>query len=215
MKNKLFKLFKSKPLKIGVNFRTSKKKRLIKKLALSLSNGWLKKLGLLALVLLVIWVFAPARPVDPTVTTDQTPIVTSREIKDQITYAVADNRVLQLSAYLQAKGSPLADYAVQFVQAADKYNLDWRLLPAISGNESGFAKVYVGGTYNAWGWGGGYIRLGSWSGAIDTISQSLRENYVNVIGTADVSRIGRMYAADPGWAGKVTMYMNQIGNFPF
>lgn len=146
---------------------------------------------------------------------DQTPAVTSGEIRDQVSYGLADNRVLQLTAYLQAKGSPLADYAVQFVQAADKYNLDWRLLPAISGDESGFGKAYVGGTYNAWGWGGGYIHLGSWNGAIETLSQALRENYINKLGTADVSRIGKMWAADPDWARKVEMYMNQISNFKF
>ncbi|MBU6389847.1 hypothetical protein KGQ71_05035, partial [Patescibacteria group bacterium] len=63
--------------------------------------------------------------------------------------------------------------------------------------------------------GGGYIHLGSWSGAIETLSQALREKYINALGTQDVARIGKMYAADPDWARKVSMYMNQIGNFPF
>ena len=47
--------------------------------------------------------------------------------------------------------APLADYAEKFVEVANKYGLDYRLLPAIatvesSGGKNNFRK------YNAWGW---------------------------------------------------------------
>lgn len=127
--------------------------------------------------------------------------------------APIDNRIEKLGDYLRTKGSPLADYADTFVSAADKFGLDWKLLPAISGVESGFGRVYVVGTYNAWGWGGGYIGFGSWTNAINTIAQDLRENYANH-GLITPFEIGPVYAPPSyTWASNVQMYMNQIDSF--
>jgi len=55
-----------------------------------------------------------------------------------------DERVPLLRGYLQAKDSSLASYAAEMVVAADKYQFDWRLLPAIAGKESSFGKKTPG-----------------------------------------------------------------------
>jgi hypothetical protein len=121
-----------------------------------------------------------------------------------------DTRADKLGAYLQSKGSPFADHAADFIAAADRFDLDWKLLPSISGVESGFGHALVPGSYNAWGWGGGYIRFASWTDAINTIAQSLREKYANH-GLITPQEIGPVYAPPSyTWASNVQMYMNQI-----
>ncbi len=127
-----------------------------------------------------------------------------------------DYRVKILHDYLAKENSPLATYAAEFVSTADKYNLDWRLVAAISGVESTFGKEIPADSYNAWGWGvygDNVIRFSSWKDGIDTISQGLRDRYINQWGGKDVYQIGSMYAASPAWAGHVVYYMDNIQNY--
>src|SRR5258706_9253508 len=72
-----------------------------------------------------------------------------------------DVRVTRLHSFLQSYDSPLADEAKTFIQEADKNNLDWKLVAAISGVESTFGKQIPPGSYNGWGWG---IPTGAQSG---------------------------------------------------
>jgi hypothetical protein len=129
--------------------------------------------------------------------------------------AVQDSRVKALQAYLTQKGSPLADYAGVFVAEADKNGIDWRLVAAISGVESGFGRAYPAGSYNGWGWGiygNNSHAFTSWNDAIVTISKGLKTNYINR-GATDIYSIGHIYAADPNWAYKVQRYINEIDVF--
>lgn len=186
---------------------------------------WIKKALILLLIGLTILAFSPAISGNSTVSKEKITYSALAKAADQlipndtlgvaasVTSAQADERMLKLAAYLNAKGSPLADYAADFVAAADKYGLDWRLLPAISGVESSYAKAYKVGTYNAWGWGGGYTYLGSWGNAIETISKSLKERYADLWGAKTVDQIGRIYAADQNWSTKVKRYISEIENF--
>src|SRR5215204_5196260 len=52
-----------------------------------------------------------------------------------------DTRAEVLSKFLEARNSPLAPYAKSFVEEADRNNLDWKLVAAISGNESQFGEL--------------------------------------------------------------------------
>jgi hypothetical protein len=127
-----------------------------------------------------------------------------------------DNRVKILTNYLIRYDSPLAPYAGEFVAAADKYNLDWRLVAAISGVESTFGKEIPNNSYNAWGWGvygNNVIRFKSWEDGINAVSEGLRERYMNQWGGQDIYQIGAMYAASPAWAGHVELYLNKIQEF--
>jgi len=130
--------------------------------------------------------------------------------------SVNDTRVKTLQKFLQQYNSPLSDYAYVFVEEADKNNIDWRLLPAISGVESTFGQQIPEGSYNAWGFGiyGDQTRyFESWEDAIVTISQSIRSDYINKWGAQDVYDIGRYYAASPTWAVRVDNFMQKIEQF--
>ena len=119
-----------------------------------------------------------------------------------------------LNEYLAKHNSPLQDHAQDFIDAANLYNLDWRLVAAIAGTESTFGKHIPGG-FNGWGWGVyGNQALGfqSWTDGIFTVSKGLRENYVN-IGLSEPYKMNRKYAASPHWAKSVTFFMNDLERF--
>jgi hypothetical protein len=122
-----------------------------------------------------------------------------------------DMRVVALQKVFNNYNPTLAPYAGAYVKYADRYDIDWRLLPAISGLESSFATYYVPGTYNAYGWGGGYIYFDSWEDGIDTISRALRENYYDR-GADTVWKIGPIYAEADHWSTRVNSFMGEIND---
>lgn len=124
-----------------------------------------------------------------------------------------DRRVAILYTFLSGYNSSLKEYSFDVVKAADKYDLDWRLLPAISGVESTFGRQIPENSYNAWGWGiygNNIIRFASYPDAIETISKGLRENYIDRWGAKNTYQIGRFYAASPTWAQRVVYFMEKI-----
>lgn len=128
----------------------------------------------------------------------------------------SDPRVKILTQYLTKHDSPLVDSAHTFVEAADKYNLDWKLVASISGLESSFGIHIPYNSYNGWGWGvygDNVIRFKSWDEAIWTISQALREKYLKDNPISDPYLIGPTYASSPTWAVRVDSIMNQIHEF--
>lgn len=84
---------------------------------------------------------------------------------------IEDTRALQIDNYFKAHKMPLDGYGKQMVEVADKYNLDWRLLPAISVRESS------GGLHmcknNPFGWGSCKITFNSLNEAIETVGYKL------------------------------------------
>lgn len=138
----------------------------------------------------------------------QSATITNTQIR-----TAADPRVTQLRAYLESRNSPLADYAEVFVREADRNNIDWKFVVAISGAESSFGLRIPANSYNGWGWGvyGDNVhRFTSWDDGITTISSELRSKYMTKWGARNIQEIGRIYAASPTWAAKVTYFMNQI-----
>lgn len=124
--------------------------------------------------------------------------------------ATYDLRVKALESTLARYKSPLVPYAGAYVVYADMYGLDWKLLPAISGIESSFGLHYIPGSYNAYGWGGGYIYFKSWEDGIAVISKALRENYINR-GADTVYKIGPIYAPpSKTWSTNVAHFMGEI-----
>lgn len=120
-----------------------------------------------------------------------------------------DLRAQALQNVFARYSSPLTEYADAYVQTADVYGLDWKLLPAIAGLESGFGRAMIDGTHNAYGWGSGRIYFTSWEEGIDTILSSLRTRYVDR-GATTVSEIGSIYAESPTWAVRVEKFMDEI-----
>lgn len=140
----------------------------------------------------------------------ESPVVQSAP---QVQTRTLDKRARILAEYFASYNSPFEYHAQSFVDAADKYGLDWKLVPAISGVESTFGKHTYG--YNAWGWGiYGDNRLGfsSWKDGIETVSQGLKENYVDK-GLTDPYSMNRVYAASKSWGWKVDYFMKDMEKF--
>ena len=105
--------------------------------------------------------------------------------------------------------APLADYAEKFVEVANKYGLDYRLLPAIatvesSGGKNNFRK------YNAWGWGN--KSFGSFEEGIEVVGKGLKNNYIDK-GRDTVEKMAPIYCPPnyKNWAKSVNQFMLEIG----
>jgi len=124
-----------------------------------------------------------------------------------------DCRGKKLKKYLESYNSPLAPYSYFFVKTADRYFLDWKLVPAISGLESSFGKQIPYNSYNAYGWDSGRYYFKDWQDGIEIVSKTLRENYINKWGAKTVEQIGPIYAESPTWSQRVAYFIKEIENF--
>lgn len=125
-----------------------------------------------------------------------------------------DQRDYYLKNYLSEKSSPLTPFSKIFIASADKYNIDWRLVAAITGVESSFGKRVPYGSYNAYGWANGKYNFKSWEDSIEHVSRALREKYYNK-GADDIEKIARRYAPPSStWAWKVKYFMEKIDSAP-
>ncbi len=106
----------------------------------------------------------------------------NEDIEYYIDDNVKDRRVAVLKAFFRKYDSPLYDHADFIVKVSDEYGLDYRLIPAISMQESTACKFIPHNSYNCWGWGiyGDKItRFGSYPEAIETIAKGLKKNYID------------------------------------
>lgn len=144
----------------------------------------------------------------PQISTNQTP----KNVMVVSVVAKKDDRAERLNAYFAAKGSPFAGKGENFVQVADKYDIDWTLLPAIANLESQLGKAVPAYSFNPYGWNNGKYSFGSWENANEIVASSLRSRYVPV-GAVTAFKIGPTYAANPNWASRVSKYQREIVNF--
>ena len=126
--------------------------------------------------------------------------------------AQKDKRALRLAKFFRAKKSPFTPYAADFVKIADKYDLDWRLLPAISYLESQAGLLVPTGSYNPYGWNNGNFRFKSWVAATNYVAREIVARW-SYLGEIDPWKIGKFYAASPTWSSRVSLYMAQIGSY--
>lgn len=124
-----------------------------------------------------------------------------------------DPRVDKLEKFLKNYNSPLADKAGYFVMIADNFNMDYRLVPAISGIESTFGKRIPYNSFNAYGWGNGKSIFDSWEESIFVVSKTLSEKYI-AKGLDTPIKMSRVYCPpNPDWGRKVAYFMDKIENF--
>ena len=129
-----------------------------------------------------------------------------------------DIRVEKVHAFFEKYHSLLADYANTIVESADKYGIDYALLPAISMQESIGCKRVPAGTHNCFGWGIYTHKLTafqSYEEAIDNISRLMAKNYINK-GLNTPEEIGKKYNPNNTnhWADKVSYFIDEIQKQP-
>lgn len=77
-----------------------------------------------------------------------------------------------IDAYFKERSMPLEGTGMTFVLIAEKYGLDWNLLPAIGVRESSGGKAACG--YNAFGWGSCKLHnFHSYEEAIEIVGKNL------------------------------------------
>ncbi|HTK03192.1 MAG TPA: hypothetical protein VL401_00250 [Alphaproteobacteria bacterium] len=119
-----------------------------------------------------------------------------------------------IKKYLESYNSPLVPYSDLIVETADKYNLDFRLIPAIARQESNLCKIIPPSSYNCWGWGihsKGTLGFSSFEEGIETVSKGIRENYLDK-GYTTVEDIMSKYTpqSNGSWARGVNQFIAEM-----
>lgn len=127
---------------------------------------------------------------------------------------VTDARPELVRQYLAYWYSPLEPYSNFIVEAADRYELDYRLTTAIAQQESNLCKIIPPGSFNCWGWGihsEGTLGFDSFEEGIETVSQGLKEEYLNK-GFGSIEEIMSKYTplSNGSWATGVTKFMSEM-----
>ncbi|MEK7573453.1 MAG: hypothetical protein AAB531_03415 [Patescibacteria group bacterium] len=125
-----------------------------------------------------------------------------------------DSRVESLREFFQKNNSPLEPHSASFIDAARKYDLDFRLLPAIAMQESNLCKKAPKDSYNCWGfgmYGKKVVKFSNFEEAIESVSKTLSKNYKE-IGLVTPEQIMSKYTpSNQGdWAESVNYFMNQL-----
>ncbi|MBU0660923.1 hypothetical protein KKG22_01945 [Patescibacteria group bacterium] len=104
------------------------------------------------------------------------PMISTAIIPQEIVEQVeVDTRAARVDAYFAKRNMPLEGYGAQFIETADKYNMDWRLLPAIAVRESSGGKNLMNN--NPFGWGSAKIPFEDFNHAIDIVGMHLSGNH--------------------------------------
>ena len=124
-----------------------------------------------------------------------------------------DVRVGKVLNFLQSYNSPLSSYAQEIIDASDKYNIDYRWIPAIAMQESGGCQKLIGDSNNCWGYGihGGRVKkFDDFSQGIDTVGAYLAKNKENGLDT--IEKLGNIYNPSNynDWKGKVSLFLSQM-----
>ena len=128
-----------------------------------------------------------------------------------------DARPEIVAQFLESYSCPLEpyeQYAQSFVKTADKYNLDFRLLPAIAMQESNCCKKMPDGSNNCWGYGiygDQVIHFNSIEEGMDIIGKTLSKNYTTK-GLMEPDEIMAKYTPQSKgtWAYGVLYFMNEM-----
>lgn len=125
------------------------------------------------------------------------------------------DRVKVLENFFDKYKSPLKDNAKTFVDVADKYGIDYKLLPAISCMESSCGKKLIANSYNPFGWGiygRNAIYFNNYDDAIETVGKGIAEKYISR-GFDSVKKIAPIYTPPNSnhWESGVSYFIAKIG----
>ncbi len=125
-----------------------------------------------------------------------------------------DVRVVVVKDFLKRYKSELYPYAQTIVDAADKYKLDYRLIPAIAMQESNLCKKAPKDSYNCWGfaiYGKKVLKFDNYADAINTVTKTLAVQYKQQ-GLETPEQIMTKYTpgSDGTWAKSVNYFMDEL-----
>lgn len=140
-----------------------------------------------------------------------TPVVAAVVIPVTVTppAPMMDSRHIALGNYFSKHNCPLLPYVDDFIAAADKSGIDWRLLPAISIHESTCGKRYPRNTNNPFGWlerKGTVAKFESLPAAIYFITERLA-NHSPYVGKTIAQKL-HTYCPSPKYPQETINYMN-------
>jgi len=117
-----------------------------------------------------------------------------------------DPRLVALRTFFQRGDCPAVEYAREFLEAADLYELDWRLLPSLSFVESTGGKAARNN--NFFGWDSGKAQFASPAAGIQEVGYRLTHS--NLYRDKDLDGVLNTYNSDASYAEKVKAVMRQI-----
>ncbi len=128
--------------------------------------------------------------------------------------SLQDARVAVVADFFKKHNSDLLPYAQNVVSSADKYNLDYRLIPAIAMQESNLCKKAPKNSYNCWGfgiYGKKVTKFSNYPEAIDAVTKTLATQYKEK-GLETPQQIMAKYTPsnNGAWADSVNLFMDQL-----
>ena len=125
-------------------------------------------------------------------------------------------KIKTLEGFFDKYNSPLKAHSETFVDIAIKYDLDFKLLPAISCMESSCGKQLIPGSYNPFGWGiygNNAVWFESYDEAIEVVGKGLNENYLSR-GLDTVDLIAPVYTPPMyiHWSNGVNYFIGQMND---
>ena len=118
-----------------------------------------------------------------------------------------DARLLRLKAFWKKNNCPIEGLTADFLAAADRNRLDWRLLPAISMIESSGGKRYRNN--NIFGWDSCNVRFPTVRDGIHQVASRLASS--KLYKDKNLDEILRTYNAYDSYSGKVKSVMRALG----
>lgn len=140
---------------------------------------------------------------------------------------IVDSRAEKIDAYFAQWDLPLAGHGAGMIAAADKYGIDWRLLPALAMLETTGGKNLCDKTkngivnHNPFGFGSCQIHFNTFEEAFDAVAKTLSgngEKTSHLYKGKSLDEVLEVYnpPATPGitknYHGKAVKVMNDIGN---
>lgn len=184
---------------------------------LTQSLGWLVMSLSLILGSFLILIYFPNWLIATKPTTSLMPRQANQASVLSATAELNDGRAEIIANFLERYNSPLKPYdhfGQVFVDISDRYNFDFRLLPAIAMQESNLCKSAPEGTFNCLGFGihkRGTLAFPNYEANFERAGKELKANYIN-IGLTTPEQIMRKYtpSSNGSWADSVNQWMAEM-----
>lgn len=126
-----------------------------------------------------------------------------------------DARPVLVERFLRKNSSPMVGLGQKFVDLADQYGFDWRLLPAIAFQESNLGKVIPRDSYNAFGWAvytgkNSGSNFESWDHSLEVIASGIKKSYIDQGLDTPEKMMDKYTDSEGSWAAGVRFAMNAI-----